>query len=330
MPATLFAPLHSVIAHSLVPLDDTTLHVLQPESYLLVHRAPAAATNSYIEETDINGDLVYACYYNFKIRWSVTADALALTGLANYHPGAELSTQSLQFLNAARHPFQIPGQNTTPRRLIYENPVQDPIAGDMVAVTFDVVSMFGGSTGPTKVLPDAPDTSTGLVPEIGSGTHWSDIYGVSLIWIRRVGVLTGPDTGNLYGNIESYETLPAATTPPADLAAFLAAPISGSTGTNNTLPEVFNALTDTYYNPPAATTGDILTWLQSGLPLPTPELINFFYGGPGGTQATHSDTATDAASFFAEFSLPGDPPGYINGQEITEIYSTHQAAWILP
>ena len=149
MAATTFSATTGLIMHSSVALDSTLLSSLKSETFLLVHSCPVREEHDYLERTDINGVLVYAAWYNFKVRWSVTATALALNGLADYHPGAALSTGNLEFLNAARFPFQIPNSASANRRLILDNPTQDPVAGGLVEVTFDVLSLFGDSAGPT-------------------------------------------------------------------------------------------------------------------------------------------------------------------------------------
>jgi len=146
MPAVTFSATAGIIAHSSIPLDSSLLSTLKSETYLLVHSCPVREEHDYLERTDINGVLVYAAWYNFKVRWSVTASALAFNGLADYHPGAALSAWNLEFFNAARFPFQIP--NNGLRKLVLDNPTQDPVAGGLVEVTFDVLSIFGDSAGP--------------------------------------------------------------------------------------------------------------------------------------------------------------------------------------
>ena len=164
MPAVTYSATAGIIAHSTVAMDSTLLSTLKEEVYLLVHSCPVREEHEYTERTDVNGVLVYAAWYNFKVRWSVTATALAFNGLADYHPGAALSVWNLEFLNASRFPFQIPNSAYAGRKLVLDNPTQDPVAGGLVEVTFDVLSIFGDSTGPRPGGLPVPTLESSLTP----------------------------------------------------------------------------------------------------------------------------------------------------------------------
>lgn len=338
MPASLFNPSSSVLLHSVVGIDEDTLLTLQPEEYLLVHSAPCATSNDYLEETDLNGDLVYAAWFNFKIRWSVSATALALQGLANYHPGARLSTQSLQFLNAARAPFLIPAPADGARRLVYENPRQDPIAGDLVAVTFDIVSMFGPSTGPALSAGDiALDSS--LTPAFEGRPDYADLYGIAFAWLRYLDITSPLTTAVVhYTNLPYWQTTPpTAGTSGLTLAQFLAAfdPLPNVAGKE--IIEIFS--TDVpggrYLYPAASTTGLALTAYQSGAPYPIPtlpwtyllECSDPLSDAPSVANITVPVLTTTTYATAAAFQAAGHVP---SGLVMESLYSLAHLAWIYP
>lgn len=333
MPATLFNASHAVIAHSLVPLDSSTLDALKEESYLLVHSARCSGTNDFLEEVDITGAVVYAAYFNFKVRWSVEATALALAGLANYHPGANLTTQNLEFLNASRNAFQIglPSPDANGRRLIYENPVQDPVAGDLVEVSFDVVSMFGTSYGPGAVAPPV-DLESSLVPEVGSGADYAYYYNVSQIWIRRLRVV-GPVTGLTYFNDEYFWYTSPLTVPAAvDLPAFYASQPPSTAA--NTIMEVF--ATDVPGGRVLLAGAGLITDLVSHFaPIPLPSTsYNWFIGVIIPGEGTYVQSAlappevNTAQELITYLQSPGDAPGFIGTAQVLEVYSMDQAAFL--
>lgn len=335
MSATLFDPLSTILCHSMVGIDESTLLTLQPEEYLLVHSAPCAASNDYLEEVDLNGDLVYAAWFNFKIRWSVQADALALRGLADYHPGARLSTQSLEFLNAARAPFQIPAPADGARRLVYENPRQDPIAGDLVAVSFDIVSMFGPTTGPALTPGDiALDSS--LTTSLTTRPDYATLYGDALAWLRIVEI-TSPLTSYTHESAYKYwQTRPPSSgTAGLTFATFLATIDLLPNVSGKQITEIFS--TDVpggrYIYPADATSGLALTAYQSGIPDPIPspgwnyimECSDPWADDPTlpsitGRVLTSATYATAADFIAAGYVIPGT--------ELRALYSLAHLAWL--
>ena len=335
MPATTFSAASSVLLHSLVPIDDATLLTLQPEDYLLVHSAPCAASNDYLEETDLNGDLIYAAWYNFKIRWSVSADALALRGLADYHPGARLSTQSLEFLNASRAPFQIPAPADGARRLVYENPRQDPLPGDLVAVTFDIVSLFGPSTGPGQA-PGAVDIDTSLTPSLTERPDYAVLYGDAFAWLRHVDIVSPITSTTYYTNYEYWQTIPPSSgTSGLTWAQFLTLIDSRPNIPGQQIIEAFS--TDVaggrYLYPSGATTGLALTAYQSGVPDPIPlpawnyliECSDPLSEEPAIASISGGVLTPTTYNTAAEFIDAGYVP---TGLELRALYSLHHLAWL--
>lgn len=162
MAATAFDPSRSVLAYSAVPLDASTLELLQPEDHLLIHAAPCSPSNEVLQETNADGKLVLYVAFNFQLVWKVDADILAVSGLANYHPGAALRDSSLAFLNGAAKPFQFPASNGagTIGRLIYENPERNPVAGDLAQARFDIRQIFNDAAFTYDA--GTPSTATSL------------------------------------------------------------------------------------------------------------------------------------------------------------------------
>jgi len=332
MPATLYRPSTTVLVHAMEPLDSATLSTLKAEAFLLIHECASKAENDYIEKTDINGDLCYACWYNFKIRWSVRADALALAGLADYHPGAQLSTRSLTFANAARLPYQFPV--SAARKLILENPTQNPVAGGLVEVTFDILSLFGPSTGPIIPLP-LPALESGLTPSLGTGADWAGLYGFSTISLRTLDV-TGPISGYSHlTDFEYWQTWPRTTLPPADYAEYTATLDTLPNTTGQEIREIF--ATDVpggrFITVPITGTGTtILTKLRSGVPDPFPapgftHIMEAIQPGGGGSGAggyffpVNAPGITTAAEFVAAGYLPP-------GSELQSLWSLATLSWL--
>lgn len=151
MPPTAFTPGPASV-HSNVLLDPSSLGLLRAEDFLLVHSCRRRAERDLFEDFDKDGRCMLSVHYNPRLIWSVQADALALDGLANYHPGLALDTHGLAFLNGANLPFLFAANTGT---LIYDNATQDPEpGGGLVAVGFDVVLKFGGLT--QDPLPETP------------------------------------------------------------------------------------------------------------------------------------------------------------------------------
>lgn len=130
----------AVLAHFSTPIDAGSLETLQEEDFLLVHSCTREGTRSLFEDQDQNGGGVVCAYYDPQVRWSIQAEARSLNGLANYHPGLSLSTYALNFFNAADLPFMF---ESGTGELVYEHPVQEAAAGDLVSISFDVVLKFG-------------------------------------------------------------------------------------------------------------------------------------------------------------------------------------------
>lgn len=152
MPNSVFDPLKAVAVHSNVLLDpDNAIGVLQGEQYLLIHECSCRGSRKTFEDHDKDGKLIFMVEYDPRLRWSIDADVLAATGLANYHPGASLSTEALTFANGETHPFLFENETGV---YVYRDPVRTPDAGGLVAVNFDIELIFGGLT--QSPVPEAP------------------------------------------------------------------------------------------------------------------------------------------------------------------------------
>lgn len=334
MPATPFDPVHAVIAHSLVSLDPSTLEILQPEDYLLVHACPCSATNDTLQEVNSDGKLVLYVAYNFQLVWSVEADILAVSGLANYHPGAALSTNSLAFLNGATKPFQYPATETGPSstvgRMVYESPVRTPVPGGLTGLTFQIRQIFNDNNE-TDYDPGDPDDGSSLPPELG--TDYEFQTGAALIWYRTVNLI-GPTGHPLVYGYKMWYTLPAGTPPPADLTDFLAHTDNRPQEPGvNVITEVFDCtVPDGNYL--LDSPGHIIqTAVEGGGTPVTPTTWNFClefrnvvdlsYAGYE-LQPQTDPPSTTAAEVIAAYSHP--PEDEI---EIIAIYDVWQAVWLL-
>ncbi len=152
MPASVFDPLKSVAVHSNELLDPDIFGTLVGEQYLLIHSCTCRGTRKTFEDNDKDGVLIMMVEYDPRLRWSIDADCLAMVGLANYHPGASLSTEALTFANGSVHPFLFEQETGI---YVYKDPVQTPEAGGgLVGIDFDIELIFGGLTA--SPIPEAP------------------------------------------------------------------------------------------------------------------------------------------------------------------------------
>jgi hypothetical protein len=146
MPAAVFNPLASVIAHTQVPVNVLTFSMLEAEDALLIHTCRRSATRQEWRRYNKDGKLIVFVRHSPVLTYSITATALDPTGenLGNYHPGRCLSDRALAFVNGGRTPFQFEAEvdSVIPGKLILLNPVQDPGAGDATEVSFDIEHAF--------------------------------------------------------------------------------------------------------------------------------------------------------------------------------------------
>jgi hypothetical protein len=147
MPATPIDPEAAVIVHaadaSLQPASDALLG-LMPEEFLLVRsctRSAACQTERVLAYPVIGGtirdeQLVYRRDYDPTLEYKIEAEALAIAGLADYHPGASLNGADLDFLNGSDSPA--PFLFTSGGTFIYLAPSVTARAGDLAEVSFTV------------------------------------------------------------------------------------------------------------------------------------------------------------------------------------------------
>jgi hypothetical protein len=147
MPATPVDPEAAVIVHaadaSLQPASDALLG-LMPEEFLLVRsctRSAACQTERVLAYPVIGGtirdeQLVYRRDYDPTLEYKIEAEALAIAGLADYHPGASLNGDDLEFLNGSDSPA--PFLFTAGGTFIFLAPSVTARAGDLAEVSFTV------------------------------------------------------------------------------------------------------------------------------------------------------------------------------------------------
>lgn len=146
MPAVPFDASSAVIAAHVDSLsfDPSTLLRLQAEEYLLVHSCRARGTRDRKIVLGAQGQRLMDVRYNPQLVYEVEATALAMRGLANYHPGRALSDRSLTFANGGVPPFGFESEAIGGRagKMIYLDPSHDPGAGDTLEVSFKVEHIF--------------------------------------------------------------------------------------------------------------------------------------------------------------------------------------------
>lgn len=147
MPATPIDPEAAVIVHAadaaLQPASDALLG-LMPEEFLLVRsctRSAACQTERVLAYPVIGGtirdeQLVYRRDYDPTLEYKIEAEALAIAGLADYHPGASLNGDDLEFLNGSDSPA--PFLFTSGGTFIFLAPSVTARAGDLAEVSFTV------------------------------------------------------------------------------------------------------------------------------------------------------------------------------------------------
>lgn len=144
---------------------------LQEEDFLLVHRCRRSARvgnttrhvgqlvtrSGSVYSVEAEPRLLYRSDTDPQLSFSVEAEALSLSGLADFHPGLCLDDYALGFLNgsASDLPFRF-----TAGRWIYMDPEQDCAAGDLTQISFTVLREFA------TLRPDAADpVYYALIPE---------------------------------------------------------------------------------------------------------------------------------------------------------------------
>ena len=219
-PLSLTGRRQSVLAHMLAPFSPAALESLVDEDFLLVHGCTDIGRRTKKRRINPTTGICYSTTYSdLHMEYRITAEALGLFGLANYHPGQRLDRASspvLPFLNGVEA-FGITGGT-----LIYEDPVRTRIPGDFPGISFTVVrenASYSGATIPPVTVDSVTTTSgTGGNP---AGSRYAAIYGVSTIWTRRLNLI-GPVTGLTYfNNALLWFTLPKTTSAPSTIAAFL-------------------------------------------------------------------------------------------------------------
>lgn len=277
-PLSLTGRRQSVLAHMLAPFSPAALESLVDEDFLLVHGCTDIGRRTKKRRINPTTGICYSTTYSdLQMEYRITAEALGLFGLANYHPGQRLDRASspvLPFLNGVEA-FGITGGT-----LIYEDPVRTRIPGDFPGISFTVVrenASYSGATIP-PVTVDSVTTTSGSGGNPG-GSRYAAIYGVSTIWTRRLNLI-GPVTGLTYfNNALLWFTLPKTTPAPSTIAAFLqdvdhAPEVSGI----NVIEEVFTttAVDGTVLR---AGTGLIPARLTANEPLGPFNAYNFYWGG---------------------------------------------------
>lgn len=349
MPAlSLIESRSAVLIQTLVPVTPGVCSMLMPEDYLLVHSCTASATRQTLRKVNNDGEIYFRADYDLQIFFDIEAEMLSPYGLANWHPGAKLTTNAngtlpaLACANARTDLFRASGGVD-----FYENPKLTFLPGDLPGVSFRIArenaSVASGLGDPPAVDDVTVITFPPSTPP--AGTDFEDLYEVSTIWVRRLN-LYGPVTryqGSYYQNVDVWFTLPDSTPAPADLAAFNALPTTGVSvpGENEIIEVVTTAAPGGTYLKGGDESRVILDKLESGNPIPEPLSWNFLYGYiiPDSSPVTYartggySATATTAEEFIAEMQAlagVGDIGNQINGNTVVEVYSVHQAVWLMP
>lgn len=150
-------------------IDEGTF-ALQEEEFLLVHRCRRSAKVgetrreigqivtrgvSSIYTVEATPRCLFRADIDQQLEFSIEATALALAGLADFHPGLGLDAYALAFINgsATELPFGFTGGEW-----VYMDPEQDCAAGDMAEVSFRVVREFA-------------ELRDDWVPETGAGDY---------------------------------------------------------------------------------------------------------------------------------------------------------------
>jgi hypothetical protein len=153
MPVTIVDPEAAILLHAADPSFDpasSSLLLLQQEDFLLVRqctRSAACQTERVLGYPVVGGvirprQLVYRRDDDQTLEYRIEADALAIDGLADYHPGALLNGEDLEFLNGSDSPA--PFLFTSGGQYIYLAPSVTARAGDLAEVSFTVA--YEGAT----------------------------------------------------------------------------------------------------------------------------------------------------------------------------------------
>ena len=153
MPVTVVDPEAAILLHATDAAFDastSSLLLLQQEDFLLVRqcvRSAACQTERVLGYPVVGGvirqrQLVYRRDDDQTLEYRIEAEALAIDGLADYHPGATLNGEDLEFLNGSDSPA--PFLFTAGGKYIYLAPSVTARAGDLAEVSFTVA--YEGAT----------------------------------------------------------------------------------------------------------------------------------------------------------------------------------------
>lgn len=156
-----FASTADIILHSAVPVDASTLEVIQEEAFLLIESIDRSAESQTFREVNSAGQCFMRVDYDFTVKWEVTAAALGLYGLADYSPGRVLVTDgTLATLTALEFASDIPDSRpfgfTNAGRLVYSRPRQTLRPGELPAINFEVTLEFGSFPTTVSTSPAIP------------------------------------------------------------------------------------------------------------------------------------------------------------------------------
>lgn len=339
MPPVPLDPSAALLVHTLVPVTPTQLAAIQAEDYLLIRRVVISGTRQTKRKINSEGKCYSRIDYDPRLIFAVDALALSPFGLANWHPGANMTTSMLAALPV------LPFNNGLPHfgfdltllqsRNIYENPVLTEEPGTFPSIAFNVVREFSDVVSTPLPLPAPATVTTVSWPDIPApeGSDYEAMFGKSLMWFRTVS-LTGPGGHVLVTNFKHWQTRPAGETAPADYTAFRA--------TVDTLPEVTgeNVITECFdltvldgqYLLDSA--GHVIRGaLEYGTNPAIPPSWNFWIQWESAIDGTFAGSEpfpqtdpplTTAAEVLAVYSHPPE-----DGLTATAIYALDQAAWLV-
>jgi len=340
----------AILAHLSVPFSPAVLEMLQPDDFLLIHSCTDICTRTKERRVNPNTGECYAISYSdLQLRYQITAEALGNYGLANYHPGLQVTSNGtsgvLPFINA------IDTFGCTGGTLIYEDPVRTRLSGDLPGITFTVARE--NATYEAKLIPRVSVDSVTVIsttPDIAppaapaSTVLYADIYLRAAIWIRVL-TLTGPVSSIPYFTSRRiYYSTARSSGAPATAAAFRAQAYAGAEGTGNSFEELMVLTNTTGVTAiPGGTrlingTGLLPPLLAAGTAIPAVNAsanlgfgsgadFYFYYTLIGDTAARQHirtgngyPTFVDKAGFL---TLAGLSPT----TAIREVYDVHRATW---
>jgi len=332
----------AVLVQTLVPLTPTVLESLQPETYLLVHSCRASATRQILRKVNNDGECYLRADFDFQMFFDLEAEVLSPYGLANWHPGANLTTgtggslPALACVNAQMELFRAAGGIN-----ILENPSLTYLPGDLPGLSFRIARENAQVPNtPGHYLPPPPPVGTVTTISFpptppDSGANYAVIYGVSTIALREYNLM-GPVSGCVMMVAElEYDTTPLSIPAPVNLAAYYAAHPPDTNGVNDILEVVCTDVPGGRVLLPGE--GLIMDLLHAGQSIPPRTGYRYVFAGTGEGGEPIAQNAYwtgeqlhTIPEFVAALRSPDDAPGKVGGILVMDVYSKDLGAWLPP